>query len=515
MINYIRSLFFNNWKTNGINFSIVLIGFVPLIIWSVNYLNYDLWYDEVYSLEHFALKSWTSTLFHYPFPNNHIFFNITSQFISRLFYLRDIFMVSDNVIVFRTFQLLISILSAFYSMLIIKHFLYKNASYLIYVVLFTIISFMNFSLQLRGYNMSSLFLVMLIFYSWKYIESYNRKLLFGILILTVLLLYTIPSNLYFVITFWILTLGYQFKIQKSVKNSPYLKVLVAISIGVVVSIILYLPILEDVIFNKYSQRKPEEIFQIVFSFWHVSIAFISKRYFLFLLIIPGFFFYFKKNQYANKRYLLGLIFIIIFPFALAFLHQKAPFQRVFSPLTPVFCIIITVLIYQCLDVLFKTLLKKQIAQILISIYCVTVFVYEMNENNIIVSESLTDKNIMTQNIYNNYYLGNFFKQDSTMRYLNSVYKNFPVIVYNQNDLPSTNLYLKKYNIQFESLNSIEEVKSKIEQNEYVYVLTSYKKNTLNSLSEFANIKVDVLTKKYSFTNILFCKKIDYDNNSEK
>ncbi len=490
-------------KTKLIIYFLALLGFIPLAIWCCQYIDYDLWYDEVYSLEEFALKDFSTTLFYYPAPNNHIFFNLTSQIISRIFGYRDIFSVEEHLYIFRFFQLLISLLTAFFSVRILKQFFGYKSSFLLYAILFTTIPYMNFSLQLRGYNMSALFLVMLVYFSWNYIASKKNFSLFMVMISSMLILYTIPSNLYVLVAFGSILFFsclYYFKKSK-VDFKLYLKPLIFISIGGILAFLLYLPILEDVIFNKFSNRGP---FGLLYSFRVLIIAittFFSNRFFLLLLILPGIYIFYKKSTSKEKYYFLSLTALFFIPFILSFFHQKAPFPRVFVPLAPIFCMVLTILIVKVIDNNLQ-LYQKRILQIVVSVYCIFVFMNEMDKNDTVISKNMVENNMESQDLYRNYYLGSFFKQDSTMKYLGKIYKDFPVIKLNQRDQPSTDFYLRKYNIPFCEIDAVSDISQELQQYGQVYILTSFKNNTLAELKRIDSIETKVLTPKYSFTNII-------------
>ncbi|MBK5213897.1 MAG: hypothetical protein JJE55_09595 [Flavobacteriaceae bacterium] len=490
-------------KTKHIIWAITLLGFIPLAFWCYRYIDCDLWYDEAYSLEEFALKDFSTTMFYYPFPNNHIFYNLTSQLISRVFGYRDIFTAEAHAYIFRGFQLVISLLTAFLSVRILKRFFGYKSSFLLYAILFTTIPYMNFSLQLRGYNMSALFVVMLIYYSWSYIAAKRNFSLFMVLVSSLLLLYTIPSNLYVLAACELLLFCgwvYYFR-KKEVISKLYLKAMLAVSVGAVFAFLLYLPILEDVIFNKYSNRGP---FGLLYSFHVLRIAafdFFSNRFFLLVLLLPGAYVFYKKSTLKEQHYFLFLAALFIVPFVLSFLHQKAPFPRVFVPLAPVFCMLITILIVKFIDTNLQ-LWQTRILQILVSVYCVFVFVNEVYKNDAVISKNMVDKNIVSQDLHRNYYLGSFFKQDSTMNHLGKIYNDFPVLKLHQLDQPSTDLYLQKYKISFRVIDTITDISKDLKEFGKVYILTSFKNKTLAALKEIDSIETEVLTPKYAFTNII-------------
>ncbi len=491
-------------KTKIINYSIVFLGLVPIMVWTYRYINWDLWYDEVYSLEHFSLQGFKATLFYYPAPNNHIFFNLTSQLISRIFNLRDAFLVSENVYVFRLFQLAISLLSAYYTVLVAKLFFNKKSNLLIYSVFFTTIPIINFSLQLRGYNMSSLFLIMMIYYTWRYIEFKRNHDWLKIFLSTLLLIYTIPSNLYFAASLW-LSVVFVFGIDRYFENRfsfrNYRNALVFIALGVIAAMVLYLPVIEDVIFNKYSYSEASGYFYTWGVFKQIIPAFLSNRYLLLLFVIPFVLWLRKNKRNRETYYYIFLLAMFAIPFAISFIHQKAPFQRVFIPLAPVFCLLLALPLIQFIDHYTKGY-KARAVQFLVALYCLFVFIGQIDKNEDIISKNLIENNKLSQDISRNFYLAKYYKQDSVMKNLSAIRKDIPVVTFNQLDGPSTDLYLRKYNIPYDKANSVDDIKRMAKELNHFYMLTSTKTQTLKELQSISNIQVKVLNNEVLFTNII-------------
>ncbi|OAB81813.1 glycosyltransferase family protein [Cochleicola gelatinilyticus] len=491
-------------STKAIRWSIALLGLIPLVIWGFRYINYDLWYDEVYSLEHFALTEFDTTMYYYPAPNNHIFFNLTSQLISRIFQYRDIFVASDHVYIFRALQVLVTMATGYYGVLFLKRFFNFRNNYLLLVILFTTIPFMNFSLQLRGYNMSSLFTIMLLYYAWRYLKEQKRYQLMFIGLSVLLLLYTIPSNLYVVASVGLLVLvegWYRFrrKEQPDIKHSIY--ALVSIAIGILIAFMLYFPILEDVIFNKYSSREAYGWFHSFFLLLKSIPAFTSNRYLLVLLIVPGVFYFFTRSTSEEKQTTYGLITFFVLPFFLSFIHQKAPFARVFITQAPIFALLVTIFILYYTERLKKPIVAN-ILWVATSVYCIFMLVFEMNRNDAIIAEEQHDAVQLNQGLYRNFYLADFFEQDKTIQYLKGVYKDAPVVFYDQEDRESTAMYLRKYDISFQKIDAIEDLSEFIKTHKEVYVLTAFKTKTLTAFEALGETEIEVLTPEYSFTNIL-------------
>ncbi|UCD63624.1 MAG: hypothetical protein JSW34_12905 [Candidatus Zixiibacteriota bacterium] len=497
-------------KNDITRYTAVTLGLVPLIYWSITYLSVDLWYDEVYSFHYFALKGISDTLFHYPASNNHVLFNFMNHILSRVLGLRSMDAVMDHVYVFRGVQLLITIATAYYSLRIIRKFFYREYSYLNTIVLFTCIPFMNFSLQLRGYNMSSLFSLMVIYYSWTYVETRGRTGRIMIILSAFLLLYTIPSNLYFLAAFGI-TIFYAWLVKL---RNPYIvalssrRVLIFLLGGVLIAGIAYLPILGDIMSSKLATRAPASVFHSIAVFTEVIPAFLSDRYLLLFLLIPGLILMFKREDRLVTKRCLSLLLLLIFPFVISFVHQKAPFQRVFVVLSPLFCILLTIIMISVIGRISNGRLRSAVI-IGVSVYCLLTFFYEIRQNNETMTRNFIEKNTIEQNISNNYYLSDFYHPGESAGHFSSICDpNLAVAVFDQVDMASSDAYLRKSKINFVWLDSVSELRDFIGRGNRrkFYIVTSHKNRTSQYLQEEYNLLTRALTSEPSLVNFIECEK---------
>jgi len=483
------------------------LGILPFAYWAYRYVNVDLWYDEVTSIDHFVLCSFAKTLFYYPLPNNHVFFNFTNQLISRLFSIRDLSQIVEHVYVLRLFQALITLFTAYYSVQIVKRVFKLNYSLLVIPVLFTTIPFMNFSLQLRGYNLSSLFLIMVVYHTWAFIEKRGKRDSVLIVISSALLIYTVPSNIYMLASVLItLALFFIFrKKQVETDYNVYFKPIALIVLGIGLCTILYLPILKDIIFNDYASRDAISVLYSLELMPNLLLAFLSKRYLLAILFIAGSWFVIRKSDKGEKQSLFFFLCLLLFPFIISFLHQKFPFQRVFVSLSPIFCILITIPIIKLIQKIPNSSLKA-ICVIIIPIYCIGMFLNEIKNNDIEISNKLVFEGRVTQNIYQNYYLSDSFNQKETIKYLRSIGGNKTVVLYNQIDFPSAYLYLSMNGVNFIHADSREELGQFILNNKTTILLTSFINQTLNDLGNIEAVTSTVVMDTYPITNIIRISK---------
>lgn len=490
-------------KNSSFKVLFIILGVIPMIFWAFRYLNFDLWYDEVYSLEHFALVDFSTTVFYYPAPNNHIFYNLINQIVSRIFGIRDIISAEKYSVIFRLFQLLLSVLTSYYLIQFVKKYFNSKSTFVVLVILFTTIPFMNFSLQLRGYGLSTLFLIMIVYYSMDYFEARKNKTLVFLAVLSCVLMYTIPSNLYSIVGIFT-AIGVFF--TASFWNKDYqnvracIKVLLAMGIGMCIAAVFYIPIWEDLIHNKFSDKSATGTFQSLGIFIASIPQFFSKRYLLLLLIIPGIYLLINRKFLKQKVVYMGLLIIFVIPYIASFVHQKSPYPRVFITLAPIFVLLITIPGIIFLD--FLSSKKRQILQLLVPLYCIGVFIYEVNKNDTLIEENLLKNNAISQNLYQNYYLANFFQQDKTIKHLSAINKGTPIVMFQQRDEPSTELYLKKYHLDAQKIETIKMLQTILKQHHDVFVLTSHKEMVLDELRNIEGLSIEALTPENSFTSIL-------------
>jgi hypothetical protein len=496
--------FFTFKKGLLINSIFIFIGFLPLAFWVFKYINYDLWYDEIFSLKDYALVNYNTTFFYYPAPNNHIFFNFLNQIVSRLFQLRNINLAADYVYVFRLFQFLISVLSIFYGTLILKkHFRIKYYG-LFTILLLSTIPFLNFSLQLRGYNLSSLLVLMLVFYVFNYINKRSYTSVIMIFTSSLLLLYTIPSNVYILASLWLCILAhaiYFYKFNKKEYNKNNSKnVLILIALGTVVAFLLYLPIIENVIFNKYSSRTFSGNFYMVSVIKEAIPAFLSSRYLLIPLILFGLYLFWKRENKKKKLFLITLGMFVL-PFVMAFLHQKAPFPRVFSPIAPISILLVSIL----LDALLQKVRKHRTTNVfgcLILFYCLFTFYSQYKSNQYLVKkENLVEKEFPPQGLNRNYYLANNFNPKNTLLSFSELYSSNTVFIIEQYDKPAVRLYLDKYNVPFVETDTTKNIIETVKQEKEVYILTSKKEKLFKQLTLTPKVSMSQVSGVESFPMI--------------
>lgn len=454
-------------KSQLFNYLLLGIGILPLLHWMFEHVHQDAWWDELISLKDYALVSFEVTITSYPEPGNHIFFNLFDNVISRLVGVRDFYEMLDHLWKLRLAQELLAIGTCVYVFLTTKRFFSEKHASLAVIILTSTIPFLNFSLQLRGYNMSMFFVSMVIYHGWSYVES--RKLPHVIItgMVSFFLLYTIPSNVYFLFGLsavigidWLLQFrtsskpvedkkGKKKKVKgPSLFSFPHLWILAAIGIGAGITFLAYQPVMEQLLDNRFvSKAPPERAFVLTTVFPSVMKAFFSFRWLLLIPILGGILFWLtKKDLEFDRGKLTQILVAFILPFLFLFIHEKVPFERTFIQLAPVFAILLA-----GISALFLKGLKlndtiKQGIVALLAVYCIGNYVWQDSEINAHLDKNL-ERNKREQNIYKAFFLAdNFQPHNAVKEFLELNDTNSAVMLVDELDRVSYLYYLEKYDI---------------------------------------------------------------------
>jgi hypothetical protein len=280
-----------------------------------------------------------------------------------------------------------------------------------------------------------------------------------------LLLYTIPSNVYFLFGLSLVTLvdwwhcfrdagkkevGKKGKREKmpSILSYPHLWVLGAIGVGAVTTYVAYQPVMELLLDNRFvSKTPPEKAFVLTTVFPSVMKAFFSFRWLLLIPILGGLFFWLtKKDLDGDRRKLFYLLVLLLLPFVFMYMHEKVPFERTFVHLAPVFAVLLA-----GVSALFLSTLKlsewiKQSIVGLLTVYCIGSYVWQDDEINARLDRNL-ERNKREQDIYHNFYLANNFNPHAAVKeFLALNDTNSTIILADELDRVSYLYYLEKYDL---------------------------------------------------------------------
>lgn len=452
-------------KTQLLNYLLLGIGILPLLHWIFSHVHQDAWWDELISLKDYALVTIETTRTSYPEPGNHIFFNLFDNLVSRMIGVRDFYEMLDHLWKLRLAQGLLAIGTCVYAFLTVKRFFSERYAGLAAIILASTIPFLNFSLQLRGYNMSMLFVSMMIYHAWSYLDGKRPVHLALSAILSFFLLYTIPSNVYFLFALcavigldWLTQFREKGETDKTKKGKkikgpspfsfPHLWVLGAIGMGAGVTYVAYQPVMELLLGNRFvSNEPPERAFVLTTVFPSVMKAFFSFRWLLLIPILGGLFFWLtKKDLDFNRRKLLYLFILLLLPFVFMYLHEKVPFERTFVHLAPVFAVLLAGVCALFLSGLKLNEWMKQSIVGVLAVYCIGSYVWQDGEINARLDKNL-ERNKREQDIYHNFYLAdNFRPHEAVKDFLALNDTSSTIILADELDRVSYLYYLEKYDL---------------------------------------------------------------------
>jgi len=451
-------------KDSAVAYIIIFISLGPLIVWWVNHINSDLHFDEIMSLEKFAIVDYITSLTYYPVTNNHIFFNLINNIISRIFGVHDIYHILDHTYILRIFQAILSLITILYSFLLIKRFFNKSYAFIVVIILITTIPFLNISLQLRGYNMSMMFFVMIIYYSWLYMKVEKTNQFILLIIISVLFVYTIPSNLYFLLSIYF-TIGFEFifdiyrfhkyndstsnrqiKYLQTRRGKNYIRLFVSWIIVCTVTLIIYFPVLNDLIgiYNTQSVRN-NRFFVFTKMLPDIVYYFFSERWIFFILIASGIWLMFRKKIPGREKF-ISLLTIFFLSFFLFFLHNKYSPDRTFSILIPVFAILLSLCIIYNIALLIQSRSLKIIFVLLVTIYTMSNYLIRTNNNEKEII-TLIESGKRHRRIYKSYFHSKTYNPKEIAQIISKDSEEKPlVLMAHEIDWASLIVYLKKLNI---------------------------------------------------------------------
>ena len=118
-----------------------------------HYLGLEFWYDEVYTLRHFVLVPWRTTLTDYHFPNNHLLFSLLLRLWTGLLGATGFADLVEAPERTRLLPLLFSLGAIVQVFRTARRFVGRGESWIAASVLAGSVPFLSFAVQLRGYSL--------------------------------------------------------------------------------------------------------------------------------------------------------------------------------------------------------------------------------------------------------------------------------------------------------------------------------------------------------------------------
>jgi len=366
------------------------IAIGTLLFFALKYIRHDLYWDEIMSLHFYVFHDFGQTTFAENFRlNNHIFSNLYNNAIGKLIGIENLYDSFDRIWILRTAQLPFTVGTIVFCYLFASRFFHKNAGVLCAVILVTTLPLLNYMTQLRGYNLSMFFVIATLYFSFLFIENKKHIHLIASSLCLYFLLYTILSNVFFVIPFcglWFLSWAYlilqDFKgnSESSDKSKQLFKILAAYFTVSVMVIWTYSPYLERILGDQYITRIPENRFYIFTDFLPlITHYFVSARYLLFLLGCVGVYFLFsKKSNPSHKKNWLILLFLYLAAFSIPFLRNDIPKERHLLQMLPVFAVILAVPVAELIGVIKSKYNIGKLGIPIVFFYCISALFGQYN-----------------------------------------------------------------------------------------------------------------------------------------
>ena len=485
------------------------IALIPMLFWLVQYLDQDMWWDEMISLKDFALVKASETISTYPDPNNHILFNLINNGWTALFGERDFYFWIHHPGSLRFLQWMIALGGISYTFFVGKRFFDSSTGAIAAVLLSTTIPFLNFSMQLRGYNLSVLLTAAVLYHGWRFMRERTKIQLVMTILMGSALLYTLPSNIYFLFSFGLIS-----AIQGLRKKTPfdgthgvsfvkqgYFQLGLALFGTVLLALLLYSPVLDSVLHNRFVDKEPPSRgYAFTGLLWPIVSGFVSWRILLLfplLIYIPSIRKrWIPKVDIEQQHYgrAVQLIFFFLIPFLVSFLQGNKPFERTFVPLAPIFALWWGFAIRQFM-LRWETSLRSSFTLMgILSAYCLGTFFWQFSANQRIYAEAL-ENNERLQNSYRSFYLHKGFQPAEAAQMVQQAVKDDPgtVILTDELDRVALVFYLKDLGIESWTTVKMKEAYHEKDGRSYTHAGMLQKSNLKDKDVEYANVSVSLAT----------------------
>ncbi len=308
------------------------------------YLHLDFWNDELYTLQQFVLKPAAFIATDYHVPNNHVFFNLLSHFYLQVLGISGLGALLEQPWLMRLLPAAFVLGVLWLLFRIGFRAERRQLGLLAGFLLATTHAYQAFALQIRGYGLGALLLTGLIYCALSFFRKGRFRYLPGITTTAALALYTLPSNLYFLLGAMLgcgiaaARHGWQIWRKGEVSSGLFLRqrplaALTALMLGTGIGLLLYAPVFGQVFFNPYvtyeafrwqawSDYPPRFaeamtggrwllLLPLPMAFWGRSAFRTAERWVLWCTLLLPFFLAFVLGNPAPIR-----IFVVAFPLAL-------------------------------------------------------------------------------------------------------------------------------------------------------------------------------------------------------
>jgi hypothetical protein len=474
-----------------------IVFFIVFIAIQIYHLNADFWNDEIYTLKNFVFTNLSTTIGDYHVPNNHIFFNVLNNIFLKIFGPHSLFDLMDQPFSLRLLNLFYAIVCLGFVYLFAARFISRKAALLSMMILMTTVPYFNFAMQIRGYGLSAMLLIICLYYCFDYIENGAKQKLIWLGLSGTLLIYTIPSNLYFTLTigsFFTFYGLYDFFKSKLVYMKIF-HVFSAFALAHALALVLFIPIFQEVFLNEYVSSGRSFRFALINYFsTFVSNGFVSNRWFLLALGILGLLLNYKYLK-SHKNILICLS-LFLFPIIIIFVRADEAPLRAFVPSMPILSILLAIGLNGFIEKFVKHEKYEWIFVLAVFFYSLFCFKFGIDKISKHVYNALESQE-RPQDLYHQYY--NFHYQPlNDIRKFSAIYKENPLPVLimgcEPHGIPN---YLEKFGIPIVGQNDdnyLHNTKTPF------YLIT----NHANKFLENDKLNVQLLSKDLTYHTLLKC-----------
>ncbi len=497
---------------------LIALSLVPFAYISFLFIRLDFWNDEIYSLRFFTLVPFRNILTDYHVPNNHIFYNLINHVYLRIIGCTDIHSLMDKPQLLRLLPWIYSIGTLYFTFRTSAEFISRFAAILSISILLTTLPFYNFFLQIRGYGLSMFLLSMVVYYALRINKNFYLPEFVVLIISTGLLIYTVPVNLYYVLSALIFFLipGIKKGINSVREHELHkwtqlvfnnqLKICFAFAFGIAFALVLYIPVFNEVFYNKYVES--QKGFRSIGIFNDVASAMISGRVVLPFMCFAGLvliLFELDSVRSILLKNFLFLLFIFLFPFVITIVRNDPAPDRSFVILAPVFSITMASGTYFFISVFPRWYKIRNFILLLLVAYSAITFLFCFKSSrhhlkkDIIISKR-------SQVIMHNYYLA-YYQPDRLAKDLADTLEKKPAPLFLlDGDYYAMREYLKKHHLRFVPVATADSVLMQISE---AYFVTNHPYAFEADMhSRHPDFLCQRLNRFTDFHNIYRCRKIE-------
>jgi hypothetical protein len=361
---------------------------------------------------------------------------------------------------------------------------------------------------------------MLIYHTWRFEMLMDWKNGLMIVLAGTLALYTIPSNLYFILSVICFYGGYQIiRFEKHKRTSlswlasmrvtalDYpMRIIYLVCGSILLALLLYSPVIGQVINNSYvDSRGLFRLSTITQLMPQTFLYFIYGKWWLIPFIIIGFLAGLQSPGRGKfLYYVLFCLTVLIIPFLISFVRGDRPFDRVFLNLS----FIMVLLLALCLD---KLIYSWKIAPSYSNWVILTFIVFSYG--SAFWAEKQVDAHIYadivtgnkSQDLLYNYYLEHYSPSKVLSQFASSGFdRSIPVYLVYQGDSIATKTYIATYKIKRVGIDDT--LKGLVPDSRgEAYVISAFPNTLIKLLSQkFPNMDC-VMLNNLDFVNVFKCQ----------